>query len=385
MDPSNKYQTTTSLTKNLKIAAFYDVHLGHHRTTADKIIAGFEPILRDEAEMSTWDILAFPGDLFDRSLLLTNKFLPEIFIFFARLLERCERYDITLLILEGTPGHDWKQSQLLVWILNSIKQTRELNVDVHYVDQLTIEYLPKYDINMLYVPDEWHPDVEQTYQEAVELIHSRGLDQVDFCLFHGAFNYQIDANLNPKAHMEDLWSKLVKYYIFAGHVHFRSQYKNILVGGSFDRLAHGEEQAKGWVTVEIKTTGEHVIQFHDNPLATIYRTVDVRGKPVEAIFEQLDAELKDIPDYSHIRLFTYDRDIVNDALKTIRVRYPTMHFTIKVDLKEKKTNTLKMVQHKFETIDLTPENIQRIVSERLDQYPHLDKTKILEQLVKHFK
>ena len=377
--------STNDQIKPVKIAAFYDVHLGHHRTTSDRIIDAFDPILKDEAEFSTWDILVFPGDLFDRSLQLTNPYLGKIFLFFARLLERCEKYGITILILEGTPGHDWKQSQVFKYIYDAINQHKKLNVDVHYVDTLTIEYLPKYDITFLYVPDEWHPDVEQTYQDAITQLETRGLKQVDFFLFNGAFNYQKDANLNPKAHLEDRWCDLVKYYIFAGHVHFRSQYKNILVGGSFDRLAHGEEQPKGWVTCEIKKTGEHEIIFHDNKLATIYKTIDIRGKTIEEILPLIDQEAKDLPLHSNVRLFTYNRDIINDSMKTIRLKYPLVHFTIKIDQKEKKANTLKIIQHKFETIDLNPENIQRMVAERLDQYPSLNRERILQHLSKHLR
>jgi|GEM_PF-2287782 PHIKZ065 len=373
---------TTSLARRLKIAAFYDVHLGHHRTTTEHIIEGFTKILDDETEISTWDILAFPGDLFDRALMLTHQSLGDIFMFFSRLLKKCEKYDITILVLEGTPGHDWKQSRIFKFILNAISEHRPLKVDLHYVDKLCVEYLPKFDINILYVPDEWNTDIQDTYDEAVQAVHARGLDQVDFCLFHGAFNYQIDANLNPKAHNEDLWSSLVRYYIFAGHVHFRSQYKNILVGGSFDRLAHGEEQDKGWVTCEICQDGQHEIIFHDNPYATKYITIDVRGKTPEEVLSIVRETCSNLPEHSHVRLFTYDRDAINDAMKHLKTEFQFIFFTTKVDKKEKQQRTLKIAPTKFESIDLNPENIQRIVSDKLNQLPNVDTSKVLGYLQK---
>lgn len=371
--------------RKLKIASFYDIHLGHHRTTTEHIIEGFNKILDDEVELSTWDIIAFPGDLFDRALMLTHQSLGDILMFFSRLLKKCEKHDITILVLEGTPGHDWKQSKVFKFVLDAIKEHQPLKVDLHYVDKLCVEYLPKFGINVLYVPDEWNTDVQDTYDEAVQAIHARGLEQVDFCLFHGAFNYQIDANLNPKAHNEDLWCSLVKYYIFAGHVHFRSQYKNILVGGSFDRLAHGEEQDKGWVTCEIKEDGEHEIIFHENPHATKYITVDVRGKEPEEVLNLVKETCKELPPQSHIRLFTYDRDAINDATKHLKNEYPLIFFTIKVDKKEKQQRTLKIAPTKFESIDLNPENIQRIVLDKLNQLPNVDADKVLNHLQKFLK
>lgn len=387
LNQSNQWGTTKTTIhspngKKLKFAVFYDVHLGHHRTLASSIIKGFEPILRNHEELSTWDILAIPGDLFDRGLLLTDTELNAIMSFFSQLLKVCSRHDITVLILEGTPGHDRKQSALFQYIHQAVAIHNGLPVDVRYVQTLSIEYLKKYDINVLFVPDEWNTDVVDTYNEAVHLLHQKGLTQVDFCLFHGAFNYQIDASLNPKAHNEELWSSLVKYYIFAGHVHFRSQYKNIIVGGSFDRLAHGEEEEKGWVTCEILPSGEHQILFHPNPNATKYVTIDVRGKEVNEIFNLLDHRLSQLPIYSHIRLFTYSRDMINDAMKQIRVSYPLMYFTVKVDNKEKKQRTLEIVPQKFQSIELNKDNLARIVEERLQTVPNIDIQKAMALLNK---
>lgn len=371
---------------NIKIASFHDVHLGHRRTLSSDIIKGFEPILANEAEIASWDLLVFPGDLFDRLLFLTDPFLEEILLFLSKLIQRCAKHNVIIRILEGTPGHDHKQSGLSTMVNNILTSVSEqAQANLKHVDELSIEYIDELGITMLYVPDEWNTDVMETYDEVLKLMNARGLSQVDFCLLHGAFNYQIDANLNPKAHPENLWVNLVKYYTFAGHVHFASQYKNILVAGSFDRLAHGEEQPKGWLTLEITDLDEHRILFHENKNATKYVTLDVRGKTTEEIIELIETKCKDFPHRSHIRLHALDTDPINDGLKTIKQKYSYFFFTVKKDDKQKqqRQRSLKLVSNRFEAISLNRENIERIISDRVQQLPNVDKQHVMNILAKH--
>ena len=369
----------------IKIASFHDVHLGHHRTIATDIVARFHKVLDDEAEVSSWDMLVFPGDLFDRLLYLTFQYLQDVLILFTRILKLAHKHDFIIRILEGTPGHDYKQSNLVKIVAAILDIAMGLKVDLKYVSELSIEYIDKYGITMLYVPDEWDTDVVSTYEQARELMKQRNLTQVDYCLLHGAFNYQIDSSLNPKAHSEELWSNLVRYYIFAGHVHFKSQYKNILVAGSFDRLAHGEEQPKGWLTCEVKETGEHEIIFHENKLATIYKTLDVRGKSLEEALTFIEDECNKVPDYSHIRLFSDSRDTITEGLKTLKQKFSFIFFTIKIDKKEevKRQKTIKLISDKFQTISLDKDNIVRVIADRLKEMPEINSEYVLQQLHKH--
>lgn len=359
---------------------FYDVHLGHRRTFTKSVIEGFDPIFENEVELATWDCIFFPGDLFDNLLYLTNQYLDEIIYFFARLLKLCKKHDIVVRILHGTPGHDYKQSHLLP-ILNL---AFDFKVDLKFIHELSIEYIERFNIHVLYVPDEWNVDVHETYAETLALLNARGLQAVDFCLFHGAFNYQIDERLNPKSHNEELWCNLVNHYIFAGHVHFRSQYKKIIVGGSFDRLAHGEEAPKGWVTCHVKPDGDDIL-FHENKNATIYKTIDIRNLSIEEAIDKITKTCEGYPKSSHIRLHVTDKDSASDALKTIRNRFSYFHVTQKTDKREteKQQKTLKLVEQQFQSISLTPDNISRLLSERLNKLPNVNQDYVLSQLSKY--
>lgn len=363
---------------HLKIISVSDIHLFHRRTPTDDIIRGLYQMIADEAEMQTWDLFFIPGDLFDLLGSLNNQYLEEVITFFVYFLKKCKKHDIAVRLLEGTPAHDFKQSQLMAIMNNVFHLLMNDGVDFKYVTDLSIEYMEKYNIHILYVPDEWEIDPMNTYDQVLQLMRDKHIEQVDFCLLHGAFNYQIDESLNPKAHQEKLWSPMVKYYLFAGHVHFASQYENILVGGSFDRLAHGEEQPKGWVSVEIKSSGEHEILFHENTLATTYMTLDVRGKTHEEALSLVESKIQDLKLRSHLRLHSTDRDAVTDAINVLKKQYPNIHFTAKVEKQETlPVKQLQLVSKQFEAISLHPDNLKRLIEERLTQYPDIDKQHVL--------
>lgn len=372
---------TSKIKLPFKIASFHDVHLGHRRTETKHIIKNLNDVFKDVAEVSTWDMLVFPGDLFDRLLFLPDPNLNDIISLFRCILDKANRYGFSIRILKGTPGHDYDQSQLFIDVANALEGF--YNVDIKYIKELEIEYIEKYNLNMLYVPDEWRHDVMETYNEAKELIQARGLYKVDFCLFHGAFNYQINAKLNPKAHNEELWSDLVNYYILAGHVHYKSQYKNILVAGSFDRLNHGEEESKGWVTCEIREDEDEII-FHENKGAMIYHTLDIRGLTLEEVFQTINEKCMRFPEYSHIRLFITSKDEIADGLKEIKRKFSHFYFTTKVEKveDEKVQQTLQIVSEKFKPIELNRDNICRIVEERLNNL-EIDTQQVLTLLQRY--
>lgn len=363
---------------SLKVVSVSDIHLFHRRTPTPDILKGLYQLIKDGHEMATWDLFVIPGDLFDLLGSLNNPYLDEVIEFFVYFLKKCHRHDVAVRLLEGTPAHDFKQSQLMATMNNVFFMLVNDGVDFKYVSELSIEYMEKYNLHILYVPDEWEIDPMSTYDQVLQLMRDKHLDQVDFCLLHGAFNYQIDESLNPKAHQEKLWCPLVKYYLFAGHVHFPSQYENILVSGSFDRLAHGEEQPKGWISVEIKASGEHEILFHENSLATKYLTLDVRNKTHEEALAIVEAKVKDLPPKSHLRLHSTDRDAVTDAINVLKKQYPAIHFTAKVEKQDAlPVKQLQLVSKQFEAISLNPDNLKRLLDERLNQYPEIDKQHVL--------
>lgn len=268
-----------SKVKKLKIISFSDVHLLHRLVPTAHIVQNLRMITPDDESMRDVDIIFIPGDVFDRSVPLHNPEIPLVIEWITYLFYICDKYDIVLRVLEGTPGHDWKQSQLFVDIHASL----ESNVDFRYVQVLEIENIQRFDINVLYIPDEWRTRCCDTWNDVLVCLQRHNLTQVDIVAMHGAFPHQLPQLWDGaiEMHNPDNFLNITKYIILIGHIHKYSRYKKIISHGSVDRLAQGEEGPKGWVVVTIYTDDTWDHKFVENKNAYFFRTLDLSGKDMD--------------------------------------------------------------------------------------------------------
>lgn len=346
---------------------FSDVHLFHDKTKTEHILLGFYDALKDNERLRDIDIIFISGDLFDRAVFFPN---PDVYLasqFVNYLLNMCEKYDIVLRVLEGTPSHDWKQSK----IIPEMNAMRPNPCDVKHVTTLSIEYIEKFGMNVLYVPDEWGTSCSATFEEVKELLITKNLKQVDLAIMHGCFNFQFPANLvgKPDVHDENSYLGITKYAIVIGHYHTPCKFERIHVPGSLDRLKHGEEEDKGYLKLTMYDDGKYNMEFIVNPNAMIYKTFDVIGKSVEQINKIITNYLKDQQFEQYIRLLIDRDDVIYTGLKDLKSRYPLVHFSLQTKKKEKE----KLVSQTSDIVrppTLTFENIESLLKERLiDKYP----------------
>ena len=309
-------------------------------------------------------------------------FLPdapvvEIQIWIADLFALCEKHKIVLRVLEGTPSHDRGQGKQFEMIYKAIKS----NVDFRYVDTLSIEYIESLDIYTLYVPDEWDHDPDITWESVQGLLKDQGLTQVDFAVMHGNFEYHLPAHLKLPSHQSSRYLEIVKHYIFIGHFHTHSVYNRVITQGSFDRLGHGEEEAKGHVRVRVSEDGTlDRVEFRINHDATRFITIDATGMDAAETINLLRSK-EDLPKGSHVRIKCTNDSDVKHAITTLRERFP--HYTIKlkvvVDQQVESGNVTGLVE-KYEAVEITPSNINKLVEEKFIA-SGLDATRI-EQAMK---
>ena len=268
-----------SKAKKLKIISFSDVHLLHRLVPTAHIVQNLRMITPDDESMRDVDIIFIPGDVFDRSVPLHNPEIPLVIEWITYLFYICDKYDIVLRVLEGTPGHDWKQSQLFVDIHASL----ESKVDFRYVQVLEIENIQRFDISVLYIPDEWRTRCCDTWNDVLVCLQRHNLTQVDIVAMHGAFPHQLPQLWDGaiEMHNPDNFLNITKYIILIGHIHKYSRYKKIISHGSVDRLAQGEEGPKGWVVVTIYTDDTWDHKFVENKNAYFFRTLDLSGKDMD--------------------------------------------------------------------------------------------------------
>lgn len=364
MSKKSNLTGNTKTCKKINFLEISDVHLGHHRTKTPRIIDGLYKLLPENEETRNLDLIIIAGDLFDRLLQKNDEWMWMIEIWAMWLLRKCAEHGIVLRILEGTPSHDWKQSKMFL----TYNEGAQFKADVRYVADLEYEYHEGLGLSLLYLPDEWHPDLLHSYKEAKRLLAENGVERADIIVMHGQFEYQLPEHVGIEFHDSTAWQSLVNYFIFCGHIHQTSQRGKILVAGSFDRLSHGDESPKGYLRGTISTDGNHKVRFVENQCALQYRTIDCRGLSVHEAMLKIEAGLK-LPDGSFIRIEANSDDNVASAIPVLKEQYPQFFWDNpkihSVGIERLTSSVLAM--DRYVPIDLTRDNLGKLMEERLQK------------------
>lgn len=266
------------------IMAISDVHFFHTRTRSPRMLSAIRTLLPDNAETGKTDLLLITGDWFDHLVSLNDGDVYYAMEAIRWVLKICKKWDIEVRVLEGTSSHDRRQNILF----EAINVGEEINAPMKYVNTLSIEYIERFEMNVLYLPDEWSHKAEITLEQARALIQSRGLETVHIAACHGSATYQMPGIPSPAFHDAAIWSTLVSVQIFSGHIHTHSRYLNWMSVGSLERLGHGEEEAKGIVRMTYKNGVEVGYERLINRSAKIYRTLPCYDLDIGEIIALID-------------------------------------------------------------------------------------------------
>lgn len=353
-----------TISEPLRIAVLSDIHIGHRRTPTTKIIDSLRTALPNNAETAALDVIFLSGDVFDDLLAMNSPAVWEAEFWVTELLRLCSKYDIALRVLEGTPGHDWKQSRMFP----KLKELTGLDVDLEYVDTLCIRHIERYGISVLYVPDELPGSTENTLSQVRELLKAQGLTKVDFAIMHGQFGFQIPAAAKAPKHNEKAYLELVKHLIFIGHDHTHKRYERIFVPGSIERLKHLEEGPKGHLRAEVWPSGEFNLEFRENTEAQKYVTVSVKPELDETI-QFLDDLTDELPAGSHIRISGPIGHPIFYSIDDLIRRWPLHHWSKDVQGAPEPETVIEDEGVVFTPIAITKENIVTLAEARLNQKP----------------
>tara|TARA_B100000929_G_scaffold272901_1_gene244822 strand:+ start:2448 stop:3572 length:1125 start_codon:yes stop_codon:yes gene_type:complete len=350
--------------KKLTIGEFSDVHLNHRKTSTQHILKNLSKAFPSDPTFGNYDIIFIAGDFFDSLMHLPEPDVIDIRIWINRFLRMCKRYDVVLRVLEGTPSHDWKQSRLFT----HINEIAEIGADVKYAETLSIEYIERFGINVLYVPDEWNPECDDTWLEVKQLLRERGLEKVHFSVMHGAFDFQLPSHISAPTHDPERYLSITEFLVFIGHVHRFATHDRIVSAGSFDRLTHGEEEPKGHVDATVYQDGRYEITFVENKGAKLYKTFKCTGMEVNKALRYLDGEIKKLPQDSHIRIEAARTDAILANLQLLKSKYPEYNFTPKHDKEtEPKKQTVIDIRETYQPVPITRNNIEKLLLDRLKE------------------
>jgi DNA repair exonuclease SbcCD nuclease subunit len=344
----------------LRGAVLSDIHLGHRRNTTKEILQNLYAALPNDAETANLDIIFLAGDVFDDLLSLSDEDILDIDLWIAHLLRICKRHGIMLRVLEGTPGHDWKQSQRF----EAINEVAEIGADLKYIKELSIEYV-RDGYSVLYVPDEWNDTTDKTLSQVHDLLRAHGLDKVDMAIMHGQFEFQLPPHIKAQKHSSEAYLKLVRDLIFIGHVHIHSSFDRIVAQGSTDRLTHGEEAPKGHVRFTIRQNGDNDWHFVETINAKKFVTVRCIDMTLEDTLAEVDRKVLDLPETSFVRIeANHDNPIFSNMELLIR-KYPT--FTWSKLAREADEESKEVIEDEtvYVPITLTRDNLLDLLLDRI--------------------
>jgi len=349
-----------------------DVHLGHRQTPATHIIRNLNRMIHDEL-LKTLDAVFITGDLFDRQLNNGDEDVHAINRWITFLMFKCAAYDVHIYIVEGTPSHDRMQSQFFV----EQKVNANIPVNLHYAKELEIVYNERFDAHILFVPDKWHPSTAVTLSQVKELMATKGLEQVDFAIMHGAFSYQLPSIVEEPTHDEVEYRKLVRHQILIGHVHIQTVTDKIYAAGSFDRICHNDEIPKGMFHFNVRSDGSFEASFIENKWAKQYVTWDVHGLDTKELNHAVKGRIKDLPRSSSIRLRCDPGDVANGDIDSFRKEYPEHDWQITVEKATAKKNTVMESIRNFdmsEFVPITKDNLLELLLYELETNGHSETT-----------
>lgn len=356
------------LSRSVRIASISDVHLFHKRVPTEYILQNLNRELVTDAVMSQLDILFIAGDLFDGLVSFNSPEGMRAKEWVGRLLLMCIRHGVVLRVLEGTPSHDRRQSAIFETQADLIREANGAVVDLRWVTEVEVEYFSQFGMHVLYVPDEWKHDTADTLVDVKAAIAGAGVTQVDLAIMHGQFRYQMPGQVKDHVcHQEAEYLALVKYLIFIGHVHVHSSFDRIHAQGSFDRIAHGEEGAKGYLRAEIHPDGNWSVTFVENKGAKCFVTVDCLHESVEDNIRYLDDRVRDLSNESYVRICTHRGNPILQNIDEIKKRWPTYAWTDPKILEDAKDELEELVpaQDMYIPIAITPHNLKQLVMDRL--------------------
>lgn len=358
-----------SFTTDVNYLVISDVHLGSRRNTTKEIIGNLDAFLDDYSPSSKFvslDIIFIAGDLFDSQLNFSSNDVDYIILWLERLYRFCDTHRIKLRILEGTPSHDRGQSK----ILDTVHTVMKLGIDFRYMKTICIEYMEDLDLRVLYIPDEATGSADATLKQVKLLLAEEGLTRVDVAIMHGMFGYQL-GNIPNKSqcHSEVEYLEIVESFINIGHVHTFSVYERILAEGSFDRLSHGQEEAKGGILCTIAATGRNTFQFIENKNAKIFKTIKLNKNDLDKSLAYIDKQVKGIKEGSYIRIMAKKNHPVYQAFQELQLLYPYLNMEKSSeedhDQESQLINSAVQLSTEYIPISISKENVVGLLTDEI--------------------
>ena len=233
----------------LKFVCIGDLHFGHPRLSAESTYKKLRACLYPELENA--HAIFVVGDLYDQLLTVNSKAHKYASMFIRDLFRISMDTGMQVRLLHGTFTHD--RDQLSIFSTFSAPKVRYKIINSIYVEEIkdfqVRDEIIETSIRVGYLPD----NLPYKYaSDAIEQLRTTmtvaGYAQLDLIIGHGAFEHVIpDVNHKPAClYTIRQFDNIVRGPIVFGHIHTPGHTENMYYCGSFERMAHGEEEDKGF-------------------------------------------------------------------------------------------------------------------------------------------
>lgn len=358
------------IAKDISYLTISDIHMLNDLNETAYICDSFRDYFsnfKPESKFTDLDIIFLAGDIFDSYKDSKSPDVVRVTGIIRELMTFCAWFKIKLRILKGTPGHDYDQSELFT----PLALAYEDRLDYKYISVLSIEKMDDLGLSVLYVPDEWAGSAAACKEQVIELMRMHQLDKIDIACMHGMFDFQIpDLGEHPLKHDTAWYHSIIRYFINIGHDHTFKTFDRIIVQGSFDRIAHGEEGKKGAVVCYLRKDGENWFEFIENKRARIFKTIVVKTKDLDTAIEQVRKVLDKLPANSHVRISTGPDNPILTVLDEFKKAHPKMIFKKHKDKKQNNESVNELAKavnlsSTYEVVALTQSSIVKMVLDNI--------------------
>lgn len=348
--------------KPIRAIAIADTHCGSPRMDPLHFLHCIRTYLIPEITEDK-DFLFVCGDFFDLLINMNSVASVVALTVISELKTACSKANVKLRVLRGTFTHDRNQPK------HFLSTSPEYNSCVQLFDTMSIEYDADTDTSILYMPDNLtFPDI---YEEVENLLTSHNLDKVDIVIHHGYFKHMLPPGIpEPSNTLDyDKFNKFVRGCVLNGHVHTPSVYKNVISVGSFDRLAHGEEEAKGFTEVTRNEEGVYSFKFIENKEANPFWSVNLQsyGDNSGLAFEYFNntwmpklEPFKNVDQIVRIRILSDSPGIIEGCMQLVRDNFSNV--IVDRGAVSKREQLIENVSMRLDDLpEITPENVESLL------------------------
>lgn len=331
--------TIKNIGKRFSFISLSDVHLNHVNTHTDDILERLDEYVLNPTLLSSIHAVFIVGDFWDKLVDLENVNSCSIKTWINKFLRISVKYNLIVYVMEGTFTHDRHQSRVFI----TENENSNINANIKFIESITIEYLPDFNLNLLFVPDDIKPNPDDVWKLVKLELDKYNLEQVDFAFTHGTYEHHLPPHVHVPKHTNARYESITKHYILNGHIHTHSINGKIITHGSVDRIAHGEEGPKGFIKIELDYDDNCNITFIENKKAKLYITIDCRNLTIEEAYTKI-ATFTHYREDTNFRLYIAKNDPIGFGLKLLREKYPQYEWAVPKIEKLKQTNSVNELQ-----------------------------------------